>query len=91
MASASLEAVARAVATARAGGRMGQNEAQIRDRGGQETLKQWNPTSSRSNSRPPFGPTPRGGKSGSIRKQQSSTNSEQCGVIDAEQKKRRMT
>ena len=59
MASASLEAVARPVATARAGGRMGQNEAQIRDRGGQETLKQWNPTSSRSNSRPPSGPTPR--------------------------------
>ena len=58
MASASLQAAARPVATARAGGRMGQNGAQIRDRGGQETLKQWNPTSSRSNSRPPFGPTP---------------------------------
>ena len=41
MASASLEAVARPVATARAGGRMGQHGAQIRDRGGQETLKQW--------------------------------------------------
>ena len=58
MASASLEAVARPVATARAVGRMSQNGAQIRDRGGQGTLKQWSPTSSRSNSRPPSGPTP---------------------------------
>jgi hypothetical protein len=44
MASASLEAVARPVATARAGGRMSQNGAQIRDRGGQGTLKQWSST-----------------------------------------------
>ena len=58
MASASLEAVARPVATARAGGRMSQNGAQIRDRGGQGTLKQWSPTSSRSNSRPPICPPP---------------------------------
>ena len=71
MASASLEAVARPVATARAGGRMGQNGAQIRDLGGQETLKQWSPTSSRSISRPPICPPPEADRATAITQEAS--------------------
>ena len=44
MASACLKAVARSVATARASGRMGRNEARFRDQGARDTLKQLRPT-----------------------------------------------